>query len=412
MKKTNSTQQQFQKNFLWNLAGTTLNALTSFVYMIVVTRINGLETAGVFSFAFSNACVLVVIGMYMGRTYQISDNKVSDKTFIRARQLTCGVMFLIAVVMGAWYRFSLDSFLVFMLWNIYKMCEAYSDVLYGIMQKEDHLDYVGKSLVLKSAGSVCVFIILDYVFKNIVIASMAALVISFCVIVLYDLHHYRREEIKRESFHMDDCLFIIKDGFFVFGTTLLITYLVNASKYAINNTGTDAEQAVYGILVMPATALILVGQYLIQPFLMKLKNLYLQKEGKKLTKTIVSMCGILCAVGAIGVICGGTIGIPVLELVYGVELGTFRNALMIIMAGATSYGCIIILTNVLTLMHKNKIQLLYFACISLIVTLVSGMAVRKSGVLGATIVYCGSMMVSVLMLGIIAQRGIRKECNR
>lgn len=412
MKKINSTQQQFQKNFLWNLAGTTLNALTSFVYMIVVTRINGLETAGVFSFAFSNACVLVVIGMYMGRTYQISDNKVSDKTFIRARQLTCGVMFLIALIMGVWYRFSLDGFMVFMLWNIYKMCEAYSDVLYGIMQKDEHLDYVGKSLVLKSTGSVAAFVVSDYIFKNIVIASMTAVVISFCVIVVYDLQHYRRGEIKRESFHMDDCLFILKDGFFVFGTSLLITYLVNASKYAINSSGTNEEQAVYGILVMPATAMILVGQYLIQPFLMRLKNLYMQKEGKKLTKTILSMCGILCVVGTAGVICGGTMGIPVLELVYGVELGKFRHALMIIMAGATAYGCIIILTNVLTLMHKNKIQLLYFGCISLIVMLVSGMAVRESGVLGATGVYCGSMAVSVLMLGIIAQRGIRKECNR
>ena len=56
MKKTeNPNNLQFRKNFIWNLTGTTINTLTSLVYMIIATRINGLDQAGVFSFAFSNA---------------------------------------------------------------------------------------------------------------------------------------------------------------------------------------------------------------------------------------------------------------------------------------------------------------------------------------------------------------------
>lgn len=76
MKKTVIQNRQFQSNFIWNLVGTTCNAVTSLFYMIIVTRLNGLETAGVFSFAFSNACVLIIIATYTGRTYQISEKNI------------------------------------------------------------------------------------------------------------------------------------------------------------------------------------------------------------------------------------------------------------------------------------------------------------------------------------------------
>ena len=42
---------QFKKNFIWNTLGTGLNAFNSLFFMIIATRINGVEKAGVFSIA-------------------------------------------------------------------------------------------------------------------------------------------------------------------------------------------------------------------------------------------------------------------------------------------------------------------------------------------------------------------------
>ena len=128
-------------------------------------------------------------------------------------------------------------------------------------------------------------------------------------------------------------------------------------------------------------------------------------------KTLKRMCGILVSVGLVGVICAGTIGIPVLELFYGVELRKYRNELIVIMVGATGYGCIIILSNILTVMHRNRVQLVYFVIISVGVTIISGISVKVSGVMGAVLVYSGSMLISMIVLGIIARKGIKKECS-
>lgn len=47
--------------------------------MMVVTRINGLANSGVFTLAFSLACLLCLIGGYEGRVYQVTDVKMSTR---------------------------------------------------------------------------------------------------------------------------------------------------------------------------------------------------------------------------------------------------------------------------------------------------------------------------------------------
>lgn len=411
MKKTeNQNSIQFRKNFIWNLTGTTVNTLTSLLYMIIVTRINGLDQAGVFSFAFSNACVLVVVGMYMGRTYQINDIRFADQVFIQSRKITCLFMLMISLVMIMIYRYPLEQTIVFLAWILYKMMDAFSDVLYGVLHKNDRLDYVGQSLVLKGILSVVLFVLLDVLFKNILFASLGACAAMLAVTLLWDYRYYRKYRQKEGRWTAAACMTVLKEGAFVCATTLMSTYLVNASKYAIEAGGTDGEQAVYGILAMPATAMVLAGQYLIQPLLMKVSYLYRQREGKELVRTVFLMGAALTGVGVIGILCAATIGIPFLNIIYGVELMAYRTDLVIIMCGALAYGCATIMINILTIMERTKIQTACFACISAAVLLLSGAAVKAAGIRGAVLVYFFSMLAAFILLLFVTIRTIKKEC--
>ena len=71
----------FRKNFIWNIIGTTFNAFNSLFFMIIITRVNGLENAGIFTLAFSTACILYIIGIYAGRIYQVTEasKEITDK---------------------------------------------------------------------------------------------------------------------------------------------------------------------------------------------------------------------------------------------------------------------------------------------------------------------------------------------
>ena len=88
-----------RKNFVWNLLGTSLNAFTSLFYMVIVTRTNGLVDAGIFTLAFSVACLLCNIGGYQGRVFQVTDTKkeFSNKEYILHRFITSVLMMIIAL---------------------------------------------------------------------------------------------------------------------------------------------------------------------------------------------------------------------------------------------------------------------------------------------------------------------------
>ncbi|MCI8481668.1 MAG: hypothetical protein HFJ27_00865 [Clostridia bacterium] len=61
-------------------------------------------------------------------------------------------------------------------------------------------------------------------------------------------------------------------------------YLLNAPKYAIEHYLTEDIQAIFGIILMPASVLPLFAQLVIAPITNKITNLYKQNEIEKLEK--------------------------------------------------------------------------------------------------------------------------------
>lgn len=286
------------------------------------------------------------------------------------------------------------------------MLEAFSDVLYGVMQKSERLDYVGKSMTIKAVFSVLIFIILDMCTRNIIIATIGVVLINGSLMLCVDLLCYRRVSKKGRAFRKLNCIYLIKDGFFVFATTLLSNYLANASKYTISSNGTNTEQAVFGIIVMPATVMILAGQYLIQPFLVKMAELYRKKEAKVLSGIIWKMVLVLVGLGSAGVLAAWIIGIPFLEFIYGTELTSYRSALVIIIIGAICYGIVTVFISLLTIMHRNLTQFVCLGIISVIVMTIAPFFVEKEGVLGASVVYLISMIIACGVMGGVVYRNI------
>ena len=87
-------------DFIWNTLGSTFISFTSLILMIIVTRINGIESAGIFTFSFSSATILNIVALYCGRTYQVTDDNkyVSESSYLYTRIFTSIVAFLISLI--------------------------------------------------------------------------------------------------------------------------------------------------------------------------------------------------------------------------------------------------------------------------------------------------------------------------
>lgn len=401
-------------NVVWNTIGTSANAFLSLFFLIIVTRINGVEDAGIFSFSFSNACILSVVGMYMGRTFQVSDTQkeFADSDYIFNRVITCVIMGALSLIMVLISGYSAEKAAVFLLVTGYKMAEAFSDVLYGIMQKNGFLFIVGRSFTIKAVFSFLVFVILDLTTHTLWVACLGICIASVVIMMIYDIPNLKEMSYTKEPLHRNNMKLLFRSGFAICITTLLSNFIVSAAKYAIDARGFDSYQAVYGIILMPATVLSLLGQFIIHPSLMELTMAYYKQEFTRVKKIVAKMIAIMAGFGLLALVAAAILGIPILELLYGIPLREYKNELLVIMSGAIFYGIAFILLSLLTVMRYTIIQMWIYLVFAIAAFLMAYQWIEINGISGAAFSYTVIMLLEAIVYGILSLICVRREMKK
>lgn len=401
---------QFRKNFIWNTLGTGLNAFNSLFFMIIATRVNGIEQAGVFTIAFSTACILYAIGLYAGRVYQVTelDEKISDKDFIINRIITCFSMIVFLILFCIFRKYNLEKTVIFLLLTIYKALEAFSDTIYGILQKHDKLDIVGKSLFIKSLLSILLFLIIDLLIGNIIVAIISMIIICVIINITYDFRKAYKYVDFKQKINWENVINILKKGFFVFAISFLGMYVVNAPKYSIDSYLTSDFQTIFGIIVMPATIMSLVAQFLIHPYLNQIVELYKTKNLKGLEKLILKILGIIGCFGVLATILGYILGTQILGLIYGIDLSMYKIGLSIIIISATLYTIGTVCSSILTTVRETFSQFVIYVGVSIFAYIISTILTKYIGINGSIIAYFFIMVSQALSYFIYTKIKLKK----
>lgn len=396
-------KNKFKKNFLWNVIGMTCNCFNSLFFMILITRINSMDDAGIFTLSFSIACLVYYIGTYAGRVYQVTNvnDSITDSDFIIHRAITCVMMVFISLMYCFISGYSLYKFTVVILLCIYKSLEAFSDVLYGVVQKNNNLYQVGISLTIKSVFALILFVVVDIVTRNIIYSILFAILAWILVIVLYDFKNVNHVSKFKLHFNISSLRDIFKNGFFVFIINFLSSYIVNAPKYALDGRASNELQAIFGIILMPATLLSLGVQYFIQPFLEQLTSSFKNNDKKAFNKVVIKLLFITSGLGVICLIGAYILGIPVLSLVYGLELSAYLFELEIIIFGSILFALSLILSSALITVRYNFIQFIVFVITSVFGFFISIILITRFSIDGAAYAYSCIMLLEFFLYCLI-----------
>ena len=89
-----------KKDYFWNTLGVFLQNLLSPILLIFITRFNGIEDGGLFSFTFSMAVSFSAISIWGNRTYQVSDikNQFNNKNYILSRIITSLITIIASLI--------------------------------------------------------------------------------------------------------------------------------------------------------------------------------------------------------------------------------------------------------------------------------------------------------------------------
>jgi len=355
------------KNFIWNTIGTTLNSFLSLFLLIIVTRINGIKLSGIFSFVFSLTLMLQSISNYGGRIYQISDikNEFSFDEYLGSRIKTTIASIIVLTMLCIVLQLNSTEISVAIILMILRIIETFSDIFYASFQKNNHLDYVGISLTIKSLLILVLFVVINIFTKNLIFSSVGIIIAASIIFLLYDLVKIRQYEKISIKFNNE----IYKKSKYIFLFGFITFLLLNVPRFIANYTLNDSEIGYLGILMMIPTVMALICQFIIQPQLVNLTEAYYKNNSNKfnniLSKCITLLLGfsILCSFLAI------SLGPSVLRILYGISFENYRISFLILILAGVFNGLTTIFSNVLTIIRKTKSQFIAYI-ISLIIDVI------------------------------------------
>lgn len=405
---------QFKKNFIWNIVGTGLNAFNSLFFLVAVTRINGVENAGIFTIGYATACILYVIGIYAGRIYQVTepDKSITNKEYMINRIITVILMNVLVLLFCLIRQYDFYKTIIFLLLTFYKSLEAFSEVIYGIFQKNDKLEKVGKSLFVKSLIGVCGFIVIDIITQNMIISIISVIIIWMLMIFIYDIKNSLEYIDFSKSIKWKNVLKIFRYGFTTFAIAFLGLYILNAPKYAIDSYLANDIQTIFGIIVMPATIIGLVAQFLIHPFLNKILKCYEERNLKQLKKILMKLILSIASIGIVASILGYFVGTQILGLIYGIDLNIYKIGLLIIIISSTLYTIGVIYSSVLTTVRETFSQFIIYMVISIFALIISNLLTKNWNVDGAIWAYLAIMALQFSLYTIYTNIRLKVIFNR
>lgn len=403
--------KQLRKNFIWNIFGTGFNSFNSLFFLIIVTRLNGIESAGIFSLGFSTACIIYVIGIYAGRIYQVTelDKNIKDKDFLINRIITSVMMMICVLSFVLIRKYNFYKSIVFILLTLYKCLEAFSEVFYAILQKKEQLHIVGKSLFFKSLVGLILFGCIDLITKNIILSIIFLVLVNVIIIIFYDVKETNKYIDLKSNYNKENVIKIFKSGFSTFAIAFLGIYILNAPKYSIDLYLGEGYQTIFGIIIMPATVVGLVAQFLIHPFLNKIVELYENKELKKLKNLSLKLVFAIIVFGLSSAILAYLLGTQVLGFIYGIELYQYKIHLFFILLAATLYTIGIIYSSILTSIRETFFQFIIYIVVSIVALVTSNIFTKHWAINGAVIAYFITMFLHFMMYTIYTNYKIGKK---
>ncbi|MBO5472326.1 MAG: lipopolysaccharide biosynthesis protein [Lachnospiraceae bacterium] len=402
-----------KQDYVWNTAAGLINAAEAVIMSMIVTRITGLADAGMLTMAFAVGNLIMPIGKFGIRNYQVTDidNIFSFSIYLKARMVTVTMM-LIAIAGYISYAFFELQYgkekigIILAICMIY-VVEAAEDVFWGYYQRQGHLYAGAKMFCFRWLGILIIFPISLYISKSLSKALMICFMVSFILFVIILYVSYPNicsdEDRHLKLFLTKSDLPIVgrllKIAFPLFGISFLSFYVNNAPKYAIDACLSDEIQACYGFVAMPVFVIGLLNGFIYQPTLVLMAAEWEQKQYLKFGKRIIRQLLLISVILAVCLAGAYVLGIPVLSWLYHTDLTDYKAELLILLVAGTFLAISGYLSVVLTVMRCQKDLLWPYCLVAVTAAIVLKKTVSQYGTLGAAVCYMLLMLLLCLIYG-------------
>lgn len=406
-----------KRDYIWNTAAGIFNASEAVLISMLVTRVTGLEDAGILTIAFATANLLAAIGKYGVRNYQITDQgNYSFHAYFRLRVVTVVSMILISIVC-ALYGVFMRGDSAYKMGTVLLMClifavEAFEDVYWGLYQKSGRLDMGAKMFVFRWSGILLTYLVLLPFTRDLFITTGAALLVSLLLFLSCKYRTYPRFRQVSEKEYTDNIISLGKECLPLCLMGFLTFYISNAPKYSIDAYMTEQDTACWGFVSMPVFVVGLLSSFLYQPIIVSIAAAWREGRCEQIVRKIKTQTGIILILTCLCVLGAYLLGVPVLSLLYHTDLTAYRTELLLLVGGGGVLAGASFFVVILTVMRLQQYILVGYGAGAVLSLCMFPTVVRRWGTFGAAVCYGGIMLLLVVMFGTIVIKRIKMHAQK
>ncbi len=400
-----------KKTYVWTVLAGLTYAGSSFLMSMMVSRTLGAASAGVFALAVSIGNQLVTVGYYNVRPFQVSDvqEKYSFAQYTGFRMQSIGAMFaagIVWILLGGYRKEKMAAILLMLL---FKAGESISDLLEGRYQQKGRYDVSCRGVFFKTVVYLGVF------FLTLLLTKSLSLAIAFMA-GIYLLCTFLIDRVLIRNFGGFSTVFsftVTKKLFIeclpVFLNSFFMTYIANAAKYSIDRYYSEDYLGIFNALYMTAFVVNLFSGFVLKPLINPLSVKYREGNYQEFSKMlrrqgfIIAGLTVVCTAGAC------LLGLPVLGILFGLDLNGNRLALCIIVVGGAFTAVYQLLQYAVVIMRHQNGCLISCVSTAVLTFIFTPVFVKEYGILGGAIGYFCSMAFMSIVILVIYLYVMRKE---
>lgn len=380
-----------------------LNSFQTVIILMVISRIDNITDSGNFVIAYAVANLLIMIGKYGVRQFQVSDisEKYSFKTYFTHRIITVFLMTVCSIFYVAFYllsgSYSLEKSLCILLICGVKAVDAFEDVIHGMFQQHSRLDIAGKILSLRLFLYTIEFMVIYFFTHNLLLTSLICFFTALLLCIFLNGPALASFDYVKGAYSTSSLYKLCKECFPIFVSTFLMAYVANAPKYSIDIVLSSQEQAMFNYIFMPIFVISLLSTFIYQPMINGLAIIWSKHDLKHFWKLIAQQILLIFAFTILALVGGYFLGIPILSLLYSADLASYKSNLLILLAGGGMLALVNFLTMVITITRYQKHLIWGYLFISLLFILFGKRIAELFGVSGISVFYTACMTLLALI---------------
>lgn len=318
------------------LGGNLAYTLSQFLMLLAVVRLTDEERVGQYALALAlTAPIFIFAGLKM-RHVQVTDAAGENRSgeYVAVRLITSAVAWLFCAALGFAITSDVDYTVLIIAVATFKAAEAQVDVLYGVMQRQERLDLVARSMLTRGVLGAGVFAGTLYVTDS-VSTSVLLLALLTVVFVGWESRIARRLGAAPTPEFSGVRLWKLMWLALPLGLSVAVGSLTtNMPRYFLEAFEGSASVGVFATIAYVLVATSLIGGAATEAAMPRLANHYSAERFDDFRSLTHRLALFGLALGLAGIIASWLVGEPLLTAVFGAPYGDANEVLVILMLAA------------------------------------------------------------------------------